>query len=281
MVNELKVLEGVDVIALARKHSDQATMSGQILPWQTSLSFDPSVDTDSTVTKDGNVATRSNPTTDLETEFLNNTSAIADAMYDSLFDNELLDFWVLYRNRRNNEGKYFAWYMQVLVSEDSSDNDPDDHSTRDVSFSVNGKPKRGWTALDSETQQAVDYIFHGVGKVTDEDKTGGGTEWDKNNDPGTNVESPKADTPVAVTGVTLTPATATVQVGKTTQLTAKVSPDDAAKKDVTFSTKDEQIAKVDTHGLVTGVAAGSTDITVTTADGAKTAKATITVEAVE
>lgn len=165
MANELKVLEGMDVIALARKHSDQATVSGQVIPWQTSLSFDPSVKTDSTVTKDGNVATRGSAETDLEVEFLNNTSAISDVMYDSLFDGELLDFWILYRKRKNSAGKYYAWYMQVTVQEDSSDNDPDDHSTRDVTFSVNGKPKRGWTTLDGETQEQVDYVFLGIGKV--------------------------------------------------------------------------------------------------------------------
>lgn len=191
MANELKVLEGMDVIALARKHSDQATVSGQIIPWQTSLSFDPSVDSDSTVTKDGNVATRSSASTDLEVEFLNNTSAIADAMYDSLFDGELLDFWILYRKRKNAEGKYYAWYMQVTVKEDSNDNDPDDHSTRDVTFSVNGKPKRGWTTLDGETKEQVDYVFLGVGKVSDTDKTGGGTDWNKATDSGTNAAGTK------------------------------------------------------------------------------------------
>lgn len=187
MANELKVLEGMDVIALARKHSDQAAVSGQIIPWQTSLSFDPSVDSDSTVTKGGNVATRSSASTEVEIEFLNNTSAIADTMYDSLFDGELLDFWILYRKRKNAEGKYYAWYMQVTVQEDSSDNDPDDHSTRDVTFSVNGTPKRGWTALDDETQAQVDYVFLGVGKVDEADATGGGTVWDKDTDSGINV----------------------------------------------------------------------------------------------
>nr|UVX46349.1 MAG: tail tube protein [Bacteriophage sp.] len=202
MANELKVLEGMDVIALARKHSDQAKVSGQVIPWQTSLSFDLSVDSDSTVTKDGNVATRSSASTDLEVEFLNNTAAIADVMYDSLFDGELLDFWILYRKRKNSAGKYYAWYMQVTVQEDSSDNDPDDHSTRDVTFSVNGTPKRGWTTLDDETQEQVDYVFLGVGKVTDTDKTGGGTVWNKTTDPGTNT----ADTAPAQGGSGTSPA---------------------------------------------------------------------------
>ncbi|NOS34869.1 phage tail tube protein, partial [Acinetobacter baumannii] len=132
-----------------------------------------------------NVATRSSASTDLEVEFLNNTAAIADVMYDSLFDGELLDFWILYRKRKNSAGKYYAWYMQVTVQEDSSDNDPDDHSTRDVTFSVNGTPKRGWTTLDDETQEQVDYVFLGVGKVTSLDSTGGGVKWDSDKDPGT------------------------------------------------------------------------------------------------
>lgn len=187
--NELKVLEGMDVVLLARLHSERATASGQILPFQTSLSFDPSRDSDSTVTKDGNVTTSSSVETALEAEFLNNTSAIADTLYDSLFDGALLDVWVLYRKRQNAEGKYLAWYMQATVSEDSNDNDPDDHSTRDVSFSVVGTPKRGWTSLDAVTKAAVDYVFLGVGAVTESDKTGGGTDW-KASDAGTNA--PKA-----------------------------------------------------------------------------------------
>ena len=41
--------------------------------------------------------------------------------------------------------------------------------------------------LDDETQEQVDYVFLGVGKVTDTDKTGGGVQWDSDKDPGTSV----------------------------------------------------------------------------------------------
>lgn len=120
-------------------------------------------------------------------------------MYDSLFDGELLDFWILYRKRKNSAGKYFAWYMQVTVQEDSSDNDPDDHSTRDVTFSVNGTPKRGWTTLDDETQEQVDYVFLGVGKVTSLDSTGGGVKWDSDKDSGTNETATTTTTTTTTT----------------------------------------------------------------------------------
>lgn len=82
-----------------------------------------------------------------------------------------------------------------------------------------------------------------------------------------------------MSGVTLTPETASVAVGATTQLNAAVAPDDATNTTVTYKSSDESIATVDTKGLVTGVAAGTADVTVTTTDGSKTAKSTVTVTA--
>lgn len=79
--------------------------------------------------------------------------------------------------------------------------------------------------------------------------------------------------------MTLAPTSASVEVGKTVQLTATVAPDDATETGATFASSDDGIAKVDDHGLVTGVAAGSADITVTTKDGGKTAKSTVEVTA--
>lgn len=82
---------------------------------------------------------------------------------------------------------------------------------------------------------------------------------------------------VAVTGVTITPKTAEVVVGAKTRLTATVAPAKATNKKVTFSSSDKEVATVDADGTVSGIAAGEATITITTEDGAKTAKAVITV----
>ncbi len=84
---------------------------------------------------------------------------------------------------------------------------------------------------------------------------------------------------VPVTGVTLTPATASLIVSATQQLTATVTPSNATNKTVSFSSSNTTVATVSTTGLVTAIAAGSTTITVTTQDGAKTDTAVITVTA--
>lgn len=84
-------------------------------------------------------------------------------------------------------------------------------------------------------------------------------------------------TPVAVTGVTITPTTATLGVGATQQLTSTVAPANATNKTVTYSSNNTGVATVNGAGLVTAIATGAATITVTTQDGAKTATSTITV----
>lgn len=101
-------------------------------------------------------------------------------------------------------------------------------------------------------------------------------------------ESEKVDVPafktkvtvVAVSGVTLAPATASIEVGATQQLTPTVAPANATNKAVTYASAKPGIATVSSTGLVTGVAAGTAEITVTTTDGSKKATSTVTVTAV-
>ena len=82
---------------------------------------------------------------------------------------------------------------------------------------------------------------------------------------------------IPVTGVTVSPASATIGVAGTQQLTATVAPADASNKSVTWTTSDATKATVNTTGLVTGTTAGSATITATTVDGGKTNTSAITV----
>lgn len=85
--------------------------------------------------------------------------------------------------------------------------------------------------------------------------------------------------PVAVTGVSVAPTTASIAVGATQQLTPTVAPADAANKSVTYQTSDATKATVSASGLVTAVAEGTANITVKTVDGNKTAVCAVTVTA--
>lgn len=82
---------------------------------------------------------------------------------------------------------------------------------------------------------------------------------------------------VPVTGVSISPATATVAVGATTSLTATVAPANASTKTVTWSSNAASIATVNAAGVVTGVGPGSATITARTLDGGFTATRAVAV----
>ncbi|WP_223706901.1 Ig-like domain-containing protein [Flavobacterium potami] len=82
---------------------------------------------------------------------------------------------------------------------------------------------------------------------------------------------------VAVTGVSVSPASATIGLGTTQQLNATIAPANATNQNVTWTSSNTAVATVNTSGLVTAVAAGTATITVKTVDGNKTATSAITV----
>lgn len=83
--------------------------------------------------------------------------------------------------------------------------------------------------------------------------------------------------PVPVESVEISPEGAAIKVGESFQFTAKILPENADNKGVTWKSGDKKIATVDANGKVTALAVGFADITVTTDDGLKTAEATVSV----
>ena len=81
---------------------------------------------------------------------------------------------------------------------------------------------------------------------------------------------------IQVLGVTLDKQTMSLTVGSTGTLTATIDPTDAANQNLTWTSDNEEVATV-SDGVVTAVAAGTANITVTTADGGKTATCVVTV----
>lgn len=73
--------------------------------------------------------------------------------------------------------------------------------------------------------------------------------------------------PTLVKSITLSQQSATMSINGTLQLTATVAPDDAAIKDVEWTTSDASIATVTQDGLVTALAAGKATITAEATDG--------------
>lgn len=86
--------------------------------------------------------------------------------------------------------------------------------------------------------------------------------------------------PVAVTGITVSPTTLSLGVGKTGDVTATVIPSNAADLSVVWSSSNESIATV-SGGKVTAVKAGRTIVSATTTDGGYSADCTVNVSNID
>ena len=85
--------------------------------------------------------------------------------------------------------------------------------------------------------------------------------------------------PIMVSEITLDKSTATLEVGKTLQLTATVSPIDALDTNVEWGSGDTKIATVSDAGEVKAIAPGVATIRVKSADGGAEATCDVTVKA--
>ena len=79
------------------------------------------------------------------------------------------------------------------------------------------------------------------------------------------------------TGITLNETTKTLEVGENFQLVPTVSPDNASDKTVKYSSSKPNVASVDSSGLVTAKASGTTLISVVTNMGSHFAQCKVIV----
>lgn len=80
-----------------------------------------------------------------------------------------------------------------------------------------------------------------------------------------------------VTGVSVSPTRVSVRLGRTATVRATVAPSTASIKDVIWSSSNSTIATVSASGVITGVARGSTTVTVTTVYGSRVARVAVSV----
>lgn len=193
MVTEVEVVQGNSIKMYYRRLSWAKDKEAELVPYQTSAKLTFKRDSDTTKTKDGNVATSASLKPELELEFVNNSSVPADEFYHSVLKNEKIEVWLVDVDRTNATGDNFAWYAQATVSEDETEAKTGDTSERSITFSVDGTPKQGWLKLSAEQQDQIDYIFRGLSAVVNGEngaEVNGGTPW-KDGDAGTYV--PKED----------------------------------------------------------------------------------------
>ena len=144
---------------------------------------------------------------------------------------------------------------------------PSIHTSRDSNIEINFANRNVYITADDKIY-SLDIMNGKVEEIDSVPSMGG-----------LGFITPKDFKPVIyVTGVSLDKTDMKMKVGMTKQLTATVYPKkDKVNKEVTWSSGNSGVVKVDDNGLLTAVAPGTAKITVTTKDGGFTAECVVTV----
>jgi pectate lyase len=188
-------------------------------------------------------------------------------------------------------------YQKVLAGAGATLPDRDTVDRRIILEALSGRTTYGKGVVLDPSGVGGWPVLLSAPPPADEDKDGMPDNWEKDNGLDPNNDSDRNEIGAdgytkleiylnslvegcnsePVSNISVSPTSATVDVGASEQIFTVIEPFCAGDQNVSWSSGDTTVARVSTIGLVTGVGEGSATITVTTADGGFTASTGITV----
>jgi TP901-1 family phage major tail protein len=244
---------GMEKVLYIRDLKQDATASGLRLALQTTHTLAAEVSSTATVTKDGTENSIGTPAYTLDMSYLGSDDEMNELIEDLMNNGRIMEFWEVNFNKPEHDTpdntSFAVRYGRGYITSWSGEDGAEDNETISVTVAVNGVPQKGYCEVPAEDLEALQYAFTCL--------------------------QPQ---PV----LTLTPATESVAVGSTVQLTSsRVNGISVKSSDtrVASASVDAAVLGADTRTItVTGNYAGTATITLTADDGV-TATATVTVTA--
>lgn len=168
----LEAIQGLDIILMYRFKEDEMNEVGKKLAFQTDFDISISADKNDTPTRDGNVSTVSNPTTEISCEsLLARNDPMVEKMRKSVGKNKLMNVWEIDLKNKNKKGEYKATVYECLLSSFDRSFPMDEAVSLSLEFGVNGDGIDGWETLSDEQEEFVrEYIT----TAEQNENTGGG-----------------------------------------------------------------------------------------------------------
>lgn len=164
-----EAVDGKKLVYLFRIQEEAATNDATTLAFTTENSITISVDSDSTVTKDGSITTPGAPEIEISATAL---LAKGDTMYDKLkaamLANKLIEIWEANLAEPSGEGtnKFKGTYYQGYLTEFEKTSSAEEYVECSTTFAINGTGADGDVTVSAEQQEIAAYVF------TDTQKTG-------------------------------------------------------------------------------------------------------------
>ncbi|MBD5429998.1 phage major tail protein, TP901-1 family [Lactobacillus sp.] len=177
-----EAVQGINWITYFRLLENEGKEDALLVPWEDSGEFNRSRDSESKTTKSGSITTGGGMESEMNFECADTVSALTADLDRAINKNLPVEIWRINHQIKNGEGKYLAYYMQGVVSENNLSADNDDTATRSITVTGKGTPQKGWLGLTDDQEAELDYVFRGIKQLKDDDQTGEGVAFDEESD---------------------------------------------------------------------------------------------------
>lgn len=163
-----EAVHGKRMIYMFRVHDDAATSEGTVLSFVTENTRSKSMESESTVTKDGSITAPGAIEGEVSsTSILAKGDTMADKLEDALDNAKLLDIWEVNLDEpADTDGKFKGRYFQGYLTELEITASAEEYVELSHTFALNGAGVKGDVTVSAEQQAMADYVF------TDTTKTG-------------------------------------------------------------------------------------------------------------
>lgn len=167
-----EAVKGINRIILMRPYSLRTTEAAGRMAFQTEHEKSSSRDSNSTVTKDGNIQSLSEVVVEYSlTTLMAREDEVRDKLEEAYLKGELVEFWDIDKTAAVTEagvnlGKYPATYYQGYLTEWSESAGSEDNVEVSLSAGMNGAGVKGYATLTAEQAAVVQYAYADTEKYT-------------------------------------------------------------------------------------------------------------------
>ena len=162
-------VQGKRIVYLYRLHKDAAVADGATIAFVTENSRTKSMESESTVTKDGSITTPGAIEQEISsTSILRKGDELIEKLEDALDNSELLDIWEANLDEpvEGGENKFKGRYFQGYLTEFEQTASAEEFVELSHTFAINGAGAKGEVTVSAAQQEMASYVF------TDTAKTG-------------------------------------------------------------------------------------------------------------
>lgn len=157
-----EAVSGKRIIYLYRVFKEASETNAQGVAFTSENGRTVSVESESTVTKNGSIRTPGTPEIEITaTSYLAKGDTLIERLEEAQLNGDIIEIWEVNLDEPVDDGtdKFKGTYYQGYLTEFEKTSSAEEYTEISLTFGINGTGKKGAVTVSAEDQEAADYAF--------------------------------------------------------------------------------------------------------------------------